>query len=276
MNSGRKPGVTDPSNNASQSLHVLVAEDSDFSARLLERLLSRRGHRIRLATTGREALDLADQGGFDVLLLDLQLPDLDGFEVVRAIRERERVSGAHLPIVALTADIRGEDRERCLAAGMDDFLSKPVRADHLWETIERTAAAPLPVMSDSGPGLIDARVLLAVSGDNEANLQEICRCLQTDLPDYMSAVEDALRGGDAPRLRASAHRLCGMISAFSTKAGAVASEIEDRATRLELAELPALVQQLGLMSRELLQDVNSISIESLRREAARIHGDGEL
>ena len=109
------------------SLHILVAEDNEFSAQLLEQLLARRGHRVRLASNGREALALADRGGFDLLLLDVHMPELDGFQVVRAIRERERTAGGHLPVIALTARSRKEDRERCLAAGMDDFLTKPFR-----------------------------------------------------------------------------------------------------------------------------------------------------
>jgi CheY-like chemotaxis protein len=122
------------------SLRILVAEDNEFSAQLLEQLLGRRGHRVRVAADGREALTLAETGEFDVLLLDVHMPELDGFQVIRAIRERERASGGHLPVVALTARSRPEDRERCLAAGMDDFLPKPVRADDLFAAIDRVAA----------------------------------------------------------------------------------------------------------------------------------------
>src|SRR5215831_10757652 len=103
-------------------MHVLVAEDNEFNAQLLEQLLGRRGHRVRLANNGREALRLAKEGGFDLVLLDIHMPELDGFQVAGAVRERERTTGGHLPIIALTARSRQEDRERCLAAGMDDFL----------------------------------------------------------------------------------------------------------------------------------------------------------
>src|SRR5205823_11109693 len=107
------------------ALHILVAEDNEFNAQLLEQLLVRRGHRVRLANNGREALALAEEGGFDLLLLDVHMPELDGFQVVQAVRERERSAGGHLPVIALTARSRKEDRDRCLAAGMDDFLAKP-------------------------------------------------------------------------------------------------------------------------------------------------------
>lgn len=91
-------------------LRILVAEDNEFNAQLLEQLLGRQGHDVRLASNGREALRLATTGRFDVLLLDIHMPELDGFEVARAIRLREQTAGGHLPIVALTARSRGEDR----------------------------------------------------------------------------------------------------------------------------------------------------------------------
>src|SRR5205807_2108560 len=150
------------------SLRVLVAEDNEFSARLMERLLTRGGHRVRLATNGPEALALlgiresgvrgqrsgvrSQESGvmfsltpdpcpltpdFDLLLLDIHMPGLDGFGVVEAIRERERAAGGHLPVIALTARSRKEDRERCLAAGMDDFLTKPVSTADLLAAIDR-------------------------------------------------------------------------------------------------------------------------------------------
>src|SRR5262249_7632396 len=103
------------------SLHILVAEDNELSAQALEQALVRQGHRVRLASNGREVLTLAEQGGFDLLLLDVHMPELDGFQVVQAVRERELTAGGHLPIIALTARSRKEDRQPSLPAGMDAF-----------------------------------------------------------------------------------------------------------------------------------------------------------
>jgi CheY-like chemotaxis protein len=145
-----------------------VAEDNEFNSQLLEQLLVRRGHHVTLATNGREALrilGIADCGlqienhktqdlgttpsaksamrisqpamDFDLLFLDVHMPELDGFQVVQAIREQERAVRGHLPVIALTARARKEDRERCLAAGMDDFLAKPIQANDLWAAIDR-------------------------------------------------------------------------------------------------------------------------------------------
>src|SRR5260370_22013060 len=131
----------------SKPLRILVAEDNEFNAQLLEQLLVRRGHRVRLANNGRLALSLAQQGAFDLLLLDVHMPELDGFQVIQAIREWERSAGGHLPVVALTARSRQQDRERCLAAGMDDFLAKPIQAGNLWVTIDRVVGARPPVLA---------------------------------------------------------------------------------------------------------------------------------
>src|SRR5205807_394235 len=136
---GRREPAPAPAPTAAP-LRILVAEDNEFNAQLLEQLLVRRGHRVRLATNGREALARAEEGAFDLLFLDVHMPELDGFQVVQAIRERERAAGGHLPVIALTARARREDRERCLAAGMDDFLAKPIRADDLWAAIERVVS----------------------------------------------------------------------------------------------------------------------------------------
>jgi CheY-like chemotaxis protein len=122
-------------------LRILVAEDDPFNSRHLERLLGRRGHAVRVATDGRQALDLVDEAAFDVVLLDVHMPELDGFQVARAIRDRERATGGHLPVIALTARARPEDRERCLAAGMDDYLAKPVRPAELFAAIDRVISA---------------------------------------------------------------------------------------------------------------------------------------
>jgi two-component system, sensor histidine kinase and response regulator len=118
-------------------LSILVAEDNVLSALVLEQGLAARGHRVRVASDGREVLALAEQGGFDLLLLDVHMPGLDGFQVVEAVRERERTTGGHLPIIALTARSRKEDRGRCLAAGMDDFQTKPIGPADLLAAIDR-------------------------------------------------------------------------------------------------------------------------------------------
>ena len=248
-----------------------MAEDNEFNAQLLDQLLGRRGCRVRLATDGREALRLAGEGGFDLLLLDIHMPEMDGFQVVRAIRERELAAGGHLPVIALTARSRKEDRDRCLAAGMDEFLAKPIRAADLWAMMDRVLGVrvpqPAPCLAggETGPGLLDPRVLLAACAGDAAILERIGRAFRAGLPDQLKTVQDALRDRDAPRLREAAHKLAGMVSAFSTAAGGVASDLEDHAASGRLEEAGPLAARLETMAEELLREATGLSLETLRR-----------
>jgi PAS domain S-box-containing protein len=131
-------------------LRVLVAEDNAVNQRLATRLLEKRGHRVTVAANGREAVDAQASQAFDLVLMDVQMPEMDGFEATAAIREREKHNGTHIPIIALTAHAMKGDRERCLAAGMDGYLSKPIRSQELDAMLEtylaqRAGTAQLPV-----------------------------------------------------------------------------------------------------------------------------------
>ena len=109
-----------------RSLKVLLAEDQPANQKVAAHWLRSRGHCVEIASTGREALDLLTRAGFDLVLMDVQMPDIDGLAATKTIRERERVEGGHIPIIAMTAYAMPGDRERCLAAGMDDYLAKPI------------------------------------------------------------------------------------------------------------------------------------------------------
>ncbi|MGH9144484.1 MAG: ATP-binding protein, partial [Vicinamibacterales bacterium] len=122
-------------------LRVLVAEDNPVNQLLTVRLLEKEGHTVRIAGNGRLALQALDESDFDLALMDLQMPEMDGFEATAQIRARERISGAHLPIIALTANAMVGDRERCLAAGMDGYVSKPVDIKRLRAEIGRVQSA---------------------------------------------------------------------------------------------------------------------------------------
>jgi two-component system sensor histidine kinase/response regulator len=125
---------------AAQKLRVLVAEDNAVNRTLAAHLLTRRGHQPVLASNGREALDILAREPIDLVLMDLQMPEVDGFEATGIIRAQERTTGEHLPIVALTAHAMEGDRQRCLDADMDGYVSKPVNAVELFEVIDRVMA----------------------------------------------------------------------------------------------------------------------------------------
>jgi CheY-like chemotaxis protein len=118
-----------------QKLRILLAEDNLVNQRLVLRLLQKRGHTVVVACTGREALTISGREAFDLLLMDVQMPELNGLEATAAIREREQGSGQRIPIIALTAHAMQGDRDQCLAAGMDGYVSKPIQAHALWEAI---------------------------------------------------------------------------------------------------------------------------------------------
>jgi CheY-like chemotaxis protein/HPt (histidine-containing phosphotransfer) domain-containing protein len=247
-------------------LRILVAEDNEFNAQLLEQLLGRRGHRVRLANNGREALVRAGEGDLDLILLDVHMPELDGFQIAQAVRARERITGGRLPIIALTARSRQEDRERCLAAGMDDFLAKPIQAADLFAAIDRVVRARQPAELP-GSGLLDPRVVLASCGGDAVILERICQAFRDRLPDQLKAVQDALRDRDAERLREAAHKLSGMLAAFSSAAGDVASELEDHAAEGRQEEAHPLVTQLEIMADELFRLVGGLSLDALLERA---------
>ncbi|WP_165235406.1 ATP-binding protein [Aquisphaera insulae] len=246
-------------------LRILVAEDSEFNSRHLERLLSSSGHAVRVAADGREALGLAFGGAFDLLLLDVHMPELDGFQVVREIRRSEQATGGHMPVIALTARARKEDRESCLAAGMDDYLAKPVRAAELFATIGRVAASGDGSRPEPGDraNLLDPATLLAACG-NEAGLHALCQDFRAYAPARLAEVSDATRSRDAPRLREAAHKLGGLLSVFSTVAAELASDLEDHAASGRLDEAGSLVARLGPMLQRLVREVGDISYEGLR------------
>jgi two-component system sensor histidine kinase/response regulator len=122
-----------------QSLSFLVAEDNAVNQRLIVRLLEKRGHHVVLAQNGREALEALEKQAFDIVLMDLQMPEMGGFEATQRIREKEKASGAHLAIIALTAHAMKGDEERCLAGGMDGYVSKPIKLEELFSVMENVA-----------------------------------------------------------------------------------------------------------------------------------------
>jgi two-component system sensor histidine kinase/response regulator len=144
------------------------------------------------------------------------MPELDGFEVTGKIRRRERDTGGHLPIVALTARSRSQDRDKCLAAGMDEFLTKPFRAEDLWTVIDRVLGLCLQGSPTNGEvaqphAALDFGAILAACGGDESLLRQMCQSFQTRIPAHLTTVEAALEQQDAPRLREAAHKICGKL-----------------------------------------------------------------
>ncbi|MGE0405145.1 MAG: response regulator, partial [Candidatus Korobacteraceae bacterium] len=211
-----------------QKLNILVAEDNTVNQRVAMRLLEKHGQSVVVANNGREALEKLREQEFDLVLMDVQMPEMDGIEATIAIRKNERITGRHLPIVALTAHAMKGDRERCLAAGMDSYISKPVQAKELFTVIEEMVPGfssakkqqqePEATQEEAREPAIDENALEAlVSGDREF-LAELVTIFLADYPSLIAAVRKAIADKDAEALYKSAHALKGSVANFSAKA----------------------------------------------------------
>jgi CheY-like chemotaxis protein/nitrogen-specific signal transduction histidine kinase len=226
-------------------LSVLVAEDNLVNRKLVTKLLEKRGHAVAAVANGRAAVETimsAPPETFDVVLMDLQMPEMSGFEATHAIREHER-GQRHLPIVALTAHAMAGDRERCLAAGMDGYLSKPIEVDELIATVERfgsdgavqpdAAGRPRPSV------LFDEASALGYAGGDRRLLKQVVGLFQVDASRLLRRMDRALRQRDGEALRMAAHAFKGAVATLGSPAGrdaAAALEQSGQSGNLEEAE----------------------------------------
>jgi signal transduction histidine kinase/DNA-binding response OmpR family regulator len=215
-----------------RALKVLVAEDNAVNATLLRRLVEKQGHRVMVVGDGQAALDALENEAFDLALLDLQMPRCDGLDVAWQVREREKENGGYLPLVAVTAHAMKGDRERCLRAGFDGYLGKPVRVDELVDCIDQvvpasygTTQAPpsnrasRPFFDPAGDTDVFNRDALLSSAGHDVNLaREIARILLDEYPGWLSEIRRALGEGDAAKLQRVAHTLKGGVSSCGAEA----------------------------------------------------------
>jgi two-component system, sensor histidine kinase and response regulator len=216
-----------PAEPASARLRVLLAEDSVVNQKLAVYLLEKWGHQVTVANNGLEALAAAEAQPFDLVLMDVQMPEMDGLEATAALRRREQGSDRRLPIVAMTAHAMVGDRERCLAAGMDDYLSKPVRARELLVVIERVIAGEGDSATVNGETHDWSAALERLQGDREL-LEEIAGVFREEAPKLLAQITEAVERDDAGALKLAAHTLKGALANFAATAAVEA------ARRLEL------------------------------------------
>ncbi|MGO9640195.1 MAG: PAS domain S-box protein [Candidatus Acidiferrales bacterium] len=218
-------------------LRVLLAEDNEVNLQLALRLLERRGHTVTTATNGREALDRLEESGssaFDAVLMDVQMPGMDGFEAATAIRERERSLGTHLPIIGVTAHAMEGYRERCLSAGMDGYVTKPIRTQELFAELDRLTGNPLhereaPPESAHAPVAEPfdfAAQMDRVEGDVEL-LTDLIQLFLDDLPRQVDVLRKAVEECDLKGIEREAHRLRGSAGSLGAPAvSAAAARLE--------------------------------------------------
>jgi len=214
-------------------LRVLLAEDNIINQKVMIGALKTGGHQVSVVSNGKEALAALDKQQIDLVLMDLQMPEMDGFQATRAIREREKATGHHLPIIALTAHAMKGDRERCLAAGMDDYLSKPIRIQELREVLGKLVplSAEPPEKTSLKPTAdqetLDRAALLARVGGDVGLLAEILQLFPSECAKLMAEIQASVTQRDAKRLQRAVHTLKGTLGILS------AAHASEAAWRLE-------------------------------------------
>jgi CheY-like chemotaxis protein len=225
----KSPSLARTTRARTRALRVLVAEDNLVNRKLVTRLLQKRGHRVTAVETGRAAVAaLASPAAkrFDVVLMDVQMPEMNGLEATAAIRQREAAAGGHVPIIALTAHALQGDRERCLAAGMDAYLVKPIDVEEMISTVEACAeggsSPPIENAATLAAGqlpLFDQGAALKHSGGDRRLLTEVVAFFRADYPSSLRQIGSAIKANDAERLRLSAHALKGALATVGSPAG---------------------------------------------------------
>jgi signal transduction histidine kinase/DNA-binding response OmpR family regulator len=241
------PARPDGAAKAARRFHVLLVDDNAFNRKVGTVKLEKAGYRVTVTGGGREALALTGRQAFDVVLMDMQMPDMDGLEATRLIREREQTAGGRVPILAMTAHAQEEVRARCLAGGMDGYVSKPIRDGELWQAL----AAVLPAEpADPGPGdetaaAVDrASTLERVGGDVQL-LRQLAGVFQDDCARLVPELRGALQGQDAAKVEEAAHTLKGMVGFFGAAAAAeTAYRLEKMGASGELAGAEAALDTL--------------------------------
>jgi CheY-like chemotaxis protein/HPt (histidine-containing phosphotransfer) domain-containing protein len=251
-------------------MKVLVAEDNPVNQKLATRLLDKIGLSAQTAVNGLEVLKALKQGRYDLILMDVQMPEMDGVEATKRIREREEKTGEHVPIVALTAHSMVGDRERFLEAGMDDYLSKPLSANELYQMVRKYAprrAVPsreIPPPSvrekdgEEAPLLALDDLRNRMAGD-EGVIREIFQIFLEEIAQAQEKVNEALKQRDpAGPLRSAAHYFKGMSANISATALREAfQELEQRAAGGDVGDLGGLLERIWDLEKRTVTEIKA-------------------
>ncbi len=225
-------------------LSVLLVEDN-FAAQIVgKRVLEKAGHRVQVATNGKQAVEVTQRETFDLVLMDVEMPVLDGLQAIRQIRAREKETGEHIKIISLTAYAMKEDRERCLAAGADGYLAKPLSPTRLAAAL--TGNAPQIRASNTVAPVVDLDAALEVVGGDRELLQEgVHIFFDEDYPRECAALREAIAQQDADAVRRAAHGLKGALDSFGSRpARDLARQLEMRGRENKLDDAAPLFQNL--------------------------------
>jgi two-component system sensor histidine kinase/response regulator len=284
-----QPVIKAAAGSPDRSLHILVAEDNAVNRTLVTTLLKKRGHSVKAVENGREAVEAIQAAGarqFDVVVMDVQMPEMGGFEATEAIRASEGASGAHLPIVALTAHAMQGDRARCLAAGMDGYLTKPIDVDQLMATLEDFCGQPREAAlkkvehtsqsSQSSRGaaamIFDERTALSCAAGDRRLLKRIIALFRSDHSTTLRRINRAVEERDAEALRMAAHALKGSIATVGGARGRdAAAELEQMGRAHQFDDAEAAYRRL---SNEIALLDDAFAAADLVARPARSTGSG--
>lgn len=249
-------------------MKFLLAEDGRVNQIVATRLLEQRGHTVTVANNGREAIEAIEGTRFDAVIMDVQMPEMNGFEATKAIREREKLTGAHIPIIAMTANAMKGDREKCLEAGMDAYIAKPVRSRELFRVIAENVA-----LSESGKKgqkdsqavtgmeavedkeVFDAERFRETMGD-DALMREVVDIFSEDAETMLKELDDAITAGDGASAHRAAHALKGLVGNYcARRALRQVAELADQAWKDDLKKarhgFAPLVEEIARLRRML-------------------------
>jgi CheY-like chemotaxis protein len=235
-----------------QKVRILLAEDNIVNQKVALTILQKRGYDVNIAVNGQEVLKALEKTSYDVILMDVHMPEMDGIETTLVIREKEKLTGKHIPIIAMTASAMKSDIDRCLQAGMDDYLTKPVQPSELFQTIERHVFGKIspekkPVTdepSDSNE-LFNRNAMLSRLDGDEDLLNELVELFLENAPKVMEELKQALKEKDLSLIKVKAHTMKGSSGNVSADAiNSLASEIENLAKNGKLDKIDILVKEM--------------------------------
>jgi PAS domain S-box-containing protein len=253
-----------------QPLKILVAEDTPFNQKFITRLLGRWGHTAIIVGDGRRAVTAISEDPYDLILMDVQMPEMDGFEATARIRELERQKGGHTPIIAMTAHAMKGDRERCLEAGMDDYVPKPISSEALLNAIRMLIperAGPKkeksPVIENAQP-VFDKDALLKAFDNDWDFLKEVIDMFIADYPQMLKNIHNAIQIMDAPALQRTAHALKGMLGNFQVETAIKkAYDLEKMGTEENFEQAADIYTQLSTELDDIERQFSDLSRETM-------------
>jgi CheY-like chemotaxis protein len=260
---------------AERALSVLLVEDNLVNQQVARGLLTRRGHGVTVAGNGLEALRELERQQYDVVLMDLQMPEMGGLEATAAIRAREAGTGAHMRILAMTAHAMSGDRERCLAAGMDGYVSKPIDPDDLYSTLEGDSGQPFwssPPRRTESDAIDDAELRRRLLGDDQL-IRSLLTVFLADCPAQLEALGRAVEQREPTAIRSVAHALKGAAGNISASRLCEAARVlEEMASAGRLDDVDSCVANVWTEAGAVLDAVRQwLSAESTAMVASHHH-----